>query len=98
MLDEFEIALSQITSPTFPRQSWRLQWRTRRKISPRYWARFIKKWSADIKKGWISIWWQTFVGCWKGNMMKGRKRKRNPLHRSFEDKKVRKNKKSKRKT
>jgi len=25
MLDEFETALSQITSPTFPRQSWRLQ-------------------------------------------------------------------------
>jgi len=24
MLDELEIALSQITSPTFPRQSWRL--------------------------------------------------------------------------
>jgi len=29
MLDEFEIALSQIASPTFPRQSWELQWRTR---------------------------------------------------------------------
>jgi len=36
MLDEFKIALSQITSLTFHRlqswrQSWRLQWRTRRK-------------------------------------------------------------------
>jgi len=45
-----------------------------------------------------SIWWQTFVGCWRGNMMKSRKRKRNPLHRSFEDKKFRKSKGSTRKT
>jgi len=30
--------------------------------------------------------------------MKGRKRKRNPLHRSFEDKKVCKSKRSKRET
>jgi len=65
MLDEFEIALSQITSPTFPRQSWRLQWRTRRKVPPKYWARSTKKWSADIKETEISIWWQIFVGCWE---------------------------------
>jgi len=36
MLDEFEIALSQITFPTFLRQSWRLQWRTSQKILSRY--------------------------------------------------------------
>jgi len=65
MLDEFEIALSQITSPTFPRQSWRLQWRTRQKIPPRYWTRSTKKWS-NIKESAISIWWQTFVKCWRG--------------------------------
>jgi len=39
--------------------------------------------------------------CWmlkREYEMKGRKRKRNPLHRSFKDKKVRKSKRSKRET
>jgi len=38
--------------------------------------------------------------CWmlkREHVMKGRKRKRNPLRRSFEDKKVRKSKRSKKK-
>jgi len=39
--------------------------------------------------------------CWmlkREHVMKGKKRKRNPLHRSFEDKKVRKSKRSKTET
>jgi len=69
MLDEFEIALSQITSPTFPRQSWRLQWRTRRKIPPRLSQihkemerRYQGRWNKHTMAHFCSrgnMWWRT---------------------------------------
>jgi len=85
--DELQITLSPFASRLLSTKSWRLQRRTRRTISSRYQRNETSlsgvRWGINMMADF----------CWmlkRESVVKGKKRKRNPLHRSFEDKRVRK--------
>jgi len=61
------LKLHFIKSHTFPRQSWRLQRRTRRKIPPIL-SQIHKKMGRRYQGRWDKHMMADFVGCWRGNM------------------------------